>query len=95
MAQNFWDYAYAKIKSAFDKVLKEIKEMNKNATKYISNLPRDWWVPYAINSSCYGQITSNIQESQNAVWLPAWDMPALYSILSIWNFIGEKYFQRQ
>lgn len=95
VAQKFWGCAYAKTKSAFDKVLEEIKEMNKDAAEYISNLLRDRWVPYAINSSYYGQITSNIQESQNAAWLPARDMPAVYSMLSIWNFLGEKYFQRQ
>lgn len=76
-------------------MLEEIKEINKNAVQYISNLPRDRWVPYAVKSSRYGQITSNIQESQNAAWLPARDIPALYSMLSIWNTLGEKCYQRQ
>lgn len=79
----------------FDKVLEGIKEMDKDVAEYIFNLPQDRWVFYAINSSCYGQITSNIQESQNAAWLPGWDMPALYSMLSIKNSLEEKYFQCQ
>lgn len=38
IAQNFLGYIYDKIESAFDKALKDIKELNKDAAKYISNL---------------------------------------------------------
>lgn len=41
VAQKFWGCAYAKTELAFDKVLEEIREMNKDAAEYISNLPRD------------------------------------------------------
>ena len=95
VAQNFWGCAYAKTESAFDRVLAKIKELNDEAAEYISRLPREQWVPYAVMSARYGHITSNIQESQNAVWLPARDLPALYIMLSIWNNLGKKYYQRQ
>ncbi len=95
IAQKFWGYAYSKTKSAFDKVLEDIKEFNEDAAQYIFNLPQKRWVPYTMKSCRYGQIISNIQDSQNAEWLPTQNMPALYSMLSIWNTLGEKYYQRQ
>lgn len=95
VAQKFWRCAYAKTESAFDRVLAEIKELNDEAAEYISRLQRERWVPYAVKSARYGHITSNIQKSQNAAWLPARDLPALYTMLSIWNNLGKKYYQRQ
>ncbi len=83
VTQKFWKCAYAKTESAFDKVLAKIQEFNDEAAEYILRLPREQWVPYAIMSARFGQIKSNIQESQNATWLPARDLPALYTMLSI------------
>lgn len=95
VAQRFWGCAYAKTESAFDRVLAEIKELNGEAAEYILKLPRERWVPYAVKSARYGHITSNIQESQNTAWLSAHDLPAVYTMLSIWNNLGKKYYQRQ
>lgn len=92
VAQKFWGCAYAKTEPAFDKVLSEIRELSDEAAEYISRLPRERW---AVTSARYGHIISNIQESQNAAWLPARDLPALYTMLSIWNNLGEKYYERQ
>lgn len=95
VAQKFWGCAYAKTEPAFDKVLSEIRELSDKAAEYISRLSRERWVPYAVTSARYGYITSNILESQNAAWLPAYNLPALYTMLSIWNNLGEKYYERQ
>lgn len=95
VAQKFWGCAYAKTEFAFNRVLAEIKELNGEAAEYISKLPQERRVPYAVKSARYGHITSNIQESQNAAWLPARDLPALYTMLSIGNNLGGKYYQRQ
>lgn len=95
VAQRFWGCAYAKTESAFDRVLAEIKELNGEAAEYILKLPRERWVSYAVKSARYGHITSNIQESQNTAWLSAHDLPAVYTMLSIWNNLGKKYYQRQ
>lgn len=53
VAQKFWDCVYAKTKWAFDEILKEMKKINKDAAKYISNLSQDWLVPYVIKSLSY------------------------------------------
>ena len=66
IAQTFWECAYAKTESAFDKIPAEIQELNDEAVEYISRLPRERWILYSVMSAKFGHITSNIQESQNA-----------------------------
>ncbi len=74
---------YAKTGSAFDKVLAEIQELNDEAAEYFSRLPQQRWISYRVMFARYVYITSNILEKQNAKWLPAYDLPALYTMLSI------------
>lgn len=83
VAQKFRRSAYAITESVFDRVFAEIKELNVEAAEYILKLPWEQWVLYAVKSARYGHITSNIQESQNAAWLSACNLPAVYIILSI------------
>ncbi len=39
MAQNFWGCAYAKMESAFNRVLAEVQELNEEVTEHISKFP--------------------------------------------------------
>lgn len=41
VAKFFWGCAYAKMESAFNRVLAEIQELNEEAAEYISKLPRE------------------------------------------------------
>ena len=90
IAQKFWECVYAKTESAFDKFLAKIQELDDEAAEYILRLPQERWVLYSVMSARYSHITSNIQESQNAEWLLARDLSALYTMLSIWNNLGKK-----
>lgn len=63
--QEFWKAAFAITEQKFKAVIDEIREHHPTCATYIEAILRDSWTQYAFPSPQYGQLTSNMQESQN------------------------------
>ena len=58
-------YTYNKTESIFNKILAEIKKLNKEAVEYISKFLYKRLISYIVKLARYGHITFSIQKSQN------------------------------
>ena len=95
MRRPFWRCAKARTRGDFVEAMKRVHELDNNCGDYIAGIPVEHWVPYAFERPRYGQLTSNIQESQNSSWLAARDMPALHLLKKIWEDTMNIMFTRQ
>lgn len=91
----FWKYAKATTKPAYNAAINACREANPQCGQYVSNILPKHYARYAIKRPRYGQITSNVQESQNSEWLPIRQLPILYLMAEIWNHIMTSIYTRR
>lgn len=91
----FWGCAYAKNRTSFEAAIAKLREVNNACGDYVCEIPPRQYSIHAFDRPRYGQLTSNIHESQNAHWLGPRDRPAVYLMAEIWNNVMAKMFTRQ
>ena len=95
LRQPFWEAVHAPNKQAFKKALQQIEMKSVRCGTYLKHINPKRWAVYAFSRPRFGHVTSNIQESVNAHWLEARNLPAVYLLARIWNGIMQKIYTRQ
>lgn len=82
----------------FKQHLDEIEAINATARFYVNNISTPHYAHSAaplVDFPRYGQTCSNIVESMNSAWMEGRQLPLLYSIQHLWNYMMKKFYERR
>ncbi|KAK9386507.1 hypothetical protein V1515DRAFT_145358 [Lipomyces mesembrius] len=90
-----WQAARAFSKAKFQAYIEAIHKIYPAAAQYLKEISAQYWANYAVPTSRYGHLTSNIVESVNSLWLDIRSLPILIALQIIWHSMMEKFYIRR